>query len=218
MKNKKQESGERGHRDHTAGHGNKEGRQGGGPGERQSLAGEQGAKAETPENSIRSHTEAGEVRGHGSLKDGSSRDQRSEERTTGLHLGDDFRVDPLTGKQDQSVKREGGVANHMGGKTEGNGGGKSSGGAGHGPQSDHKGQSTYNDPHRGNNQNAWIKNKSKGSGSSSGTSGTPDAYKGYEGGTPPGKLKSGGDHMHAGEFPPRTRQNPNEEGSSAGSH
>lgn len=217
MKNTKHESGERGHRDHTAGHGNKEGRQGGGPGERQSRAGEQGAKAEDPTNSTRSHTQPGDVHGNGSLKDGSSRDQRQEDRSTGLHLGDDFRVDPVTGEQNESVRREGGAANHMGGEAEGTGGGKSSGGAGHGPQSHNQAPSTYNDPHRGNS--GWVKSKSSNSSNSnSGTTGNPEAYKGYEGGTPPGKLKSGGDHQHGGQFPPRTRQNPNEEGSSAGSH
>jgi hypothetical protein len=219
MKNMKHHNGERGNRDHSEGHGNKQDRQGGGPGERQSSAGEQGAKAEEPNNSIRSHTEAGEVHGRGTLKDGSSRDQRNEDRATSLHLGDDYRIDPLTGEQNQSVKREGGVANHLGGEAEGTGGGKSSGRAGHGPQSHNQTPSSYNDPHRGNSNSGWVKNKGKSNNSSSGSSsGNPQGYKDYKGGTPPAKLKSGGDHQHGGEFPPRTRQNPNEEGSSAGSH
>jgi hypothetical protein len=220
MKTNKHEPGERGHRDHLRGEGTKNDRQGGGPGERQSRAGEMGAKAEDPDNSIRSHTEAGEVHGRGTLKEGSSRDQRNEERETRLHLGDDYRIDPVTGEQDRFVKREGGVANHLGGEAEGTGGGKGSGGAGHGPQAHNQAPSTYNDPHRGNNQNAWITNKGKSNinNSSGSTSGNPQSYKDYKGGTPPAKLKSGGDHQHGGEFPPRTRQNPNEEGSSAGSH
>ena len=85
MKNIRNQSGERGHRDHTQGSGTKTDRQGGGIGERSSMAGEQGAKAEARDKSIRSHTIAGEVRGAGSLKDGSSNDQVAEERGTGLH-------------------------------------------------------------------------------------------------------------------------------------
>ncbi|MBK0404344.1 hypothetical protein I5M27_15205 [Adhaeribacter sp. BT258] len=218
MKNHKNESGERGHRNHLEGEGTKSDRQGGGPGERSSMAGEQGAKAEETNTGIRSHTSAGDVHGAGSLKDGSSNDQTPEERGTGLHLGDDYRIHKVTGEQDETVRRQTGTTNHEGGKSDGSGGGKSSGGAGHGSQEHKHAPSTYNDPHRGNNPSAWVKNNAKGSSGSSGTSGNPEDYEGYEGGTPPAKLKSGGDHQHGGEFPPRTRQNPNEEGSSAGSH
>ena len=134
MKDTSMESGERGHRDHSKGEGTKADRQGGGPGERSSLAGEQGAKPEEPNNSTRSHTTPGEVHGHGTLKDGSSNDQVAEERGTGLHLGDDYRIDKVTGEQDETIRRQTGTANHQGGDQDGNGGGKSSGGAGHGPQ------------------------------------------------------------------------------------
>lgn len=210
MKDNKFESGERGHRDHSKGEGNKNDRQGGGPGERSSMAGEMGAKADDTTNSTRSHTQAGEVHGHGTLKDGSSNDQTAEERGTGLHLGDDYRINRITGEQNEDVRRQTGTANHEGGKTDGMGGGKSSGGAGHGPQ----GHSHGKDSSGSNNPSA------KSSGSSGANSANVNAkdYKGYEGGTPPSKEKSGGDHQHGGSFPPRTRQNPNEEGSSAGSH
>src|SRR6478735_7923401 len=134
MKDTSMESGERGHRDHSKGEGTKSDRQGGGPGERSSMAGEQGAKAEEPNNSTRSHTTPGEVHGHGTLKDGSSNDQVAEERGTGLHLGDDYRIDRVTGEQDETVRRQTGTSNHAGGKNDGSGGGKSSGGAGYGPQ------------------------------------------------------------------------------------
>ena len=217
MKNKKHESGERGHRDHTAGHGNKDGRQGGGSGEHQSRAGEMGAKAEEPNNSTRLHTKAGDVHGHGTLKEGSRRDQSDEDRF-GLHLGDDYRVSHLTGEQNENVRRQTGISNHEGGKMDGTGGGKSSGGAGHGSQPHKHAPTSYNDPHRGNNQNAWVNTNKGSSKGSSGGKVNAKNYKGYEGGTPSGKLKSGGNHQHGGEFPPRTRQNPNEEGSSAGSH
>src|SRR5689334_2955815 len=130
MKNIRNQSGERGHRDHTEGSGTKSDRQGGGMGERSSLAGEQGAKAEARDKSIRSHTIAGEVRGAGSLKDGSSNDQVAEERGTGLHLGDDYRINRLTGEQNETVRRQTGTANHAGGNKNGIGGGKSSGHAG----------------------------------------------------------------------------------------
>jgi hypothetical protein len=209
MKDHSNKSGERGHRDHTEGSGTKSDRQGGGPGEHNSLAGEQGAKAEDPNESTRSHTEAGEVHGHGTLKEGSSRDQAEEDRF-GLHLGDDYRKDRLTGEQDENVRRQTGTANHEGDEEDGSGGGKSSGGAGHGPQSHTKAPETGRE---GNNPPGKSPE-----GPAAGTNVNPNDYEGYEGGTPPGKLKSGGDHQHGGEFPPRTRQNPNEEGSSAGSH
>ncbi|MFC5270668.1 hypothetical protein [Adhaeribacter terreus] len=209
MKFNKNESGERGHRNHLEGEGTKADRQGGGPGERSSMAGEQGAKAENPNDSIRSHTQAGEVHGAGTLKEGSSRDQANEDRF-GLHLGDDYRKDRITGEQNEDVRRQTGTANHAGGKTDGSGGGKSSGGAGHGPQSH-----THAPDSSGSNNPSSRASSNEGSG---GTNVNTKDYKGYEGGTPPGKLKSGGDHQHGGEFPPRTRQNPNEEGSSAGSH
>src|SRR6478736_3942673 len=186
MKNKF-ESGERGHRDHSQGEGTKSDRQGGGPGERSSMAGEQGAKAEDMNNSTRSHTTAGEVHGHGSLKDGSSNDQVAEERGTGLHLGDDYRIDRVTGEQDETVRRKTGTSNHAGGKNDGSSG--------------------------GNNSTA----KATGNETTGSTKVNSKDYKDYDGGTPPGKLKSGGDHQHGGSFPPRTRQNPNDEGSSAGS-
>ena len=97
MKDTSMESGDRGHRDHSKGEGTKADRQGGGPGERSSMAGEQGAKAEDPDNSTRSHTTPGEVHGHGTLKDGSSKDQPAEERGEGtsLHLGDDYRINKV---------------------------------------------------------------------------------------------------------------------------
>jgi len=209
MKDTSMESGDRGHRDHSKGEGTKGDRQGGGPGERSSMAGEQGAKAEAEDKSTRSHTEPGEVRGHGTLKDGSSNDQVAEERGTGLHLGDDYRIDRVTGEQDETVRRQTGTANHEGGETDGTGGGKSSGGAGHGPQN----HSHDSDSSGSNNQGSRTSGNE-----ASGTKVNPKDYKDYEGGTPPGKEKSGGDHQHGGSFPPRTRQNPNEEGSSAGSH
>ena len=136
MKNTSMESGDRGHRDHSKGEGTKSDRQGGGPGERSSMAGEQGAKAEDENNSTRSHTQAGEVHGHGTLKEGSSKDQAPEERGDGtsLHLGDDYRINKITGEQNENVRRQTGTANHEGGDADGSGGGKSSGGAGHGPQ------------------------------------------------------------------------------------
>jgi hypothetical protein len=209
MKFNKNESGERGQRNHLEGEGNKADRQGGGPGERSSMAGEQGAKAEDKNQSIRSHTQAGEVHGAGSLKDGSSNDQTPEERGTGLHLGDDFRINNQTGEQDENVRRQTGTTNHEGGKSDGSGGGKSSGGAGHGPQGHAHGSNSSGSNNSGNTRS---------SSNAGSTNVNAKDYKGYEGGTPPGKLKSGGDHQHAGSFPPRTRQNPNEEGSSAGSH
>src|SRR5688572_2721087 len=203
MKDNKFESGDRGHRDHSQGEGTKGDRQGGGPGERSSMAGEQGAKAEEENKSTRSHTEAGEVRGAGSLKDGSSNDQVAEERGTGLHLGDDYRVDRQTGQQDETVRRQTGTANHKGGDEDGTGGGKSSGGAGHGPQDkSNSGTSSKTD------------NDSKNQGGSSG----PDKDNGGNANKNPEKGKTGGEHQHGGEFPPRTRQDPNQEGSSAGSH
>jgi hypothetical protein len=211
MENNSNQSGERGHRDHSQGEGTKSDRQGGGPGERSSMAGEQGAKAETDDKSTRSHTEPGEVRGHGTLKDGSSNDQVAEERGTGLHLGDDYRIDRLTGEQDETVRRQTGTANHSGNNNDGSGGGKSSGGAGHGPQS----HTHAPDSSGSNNSSA---ERSSGSEMKMETNVNPKDYEGYEGGTPPGKLKSGGDHQHGGSFPPRTRQDPNQEGSSAGSH
>src|SRR5690606_4395305 len=216
MKFNKNESGERGHRNHLEGEGTKSDRQGGGPGERSSMAGEQGAKAETPDKSIRSHTKAGEVRGAGSLKEGSSKDQPNEERAEGtsLHLGDDYRIHNQTGEQDGDVRRQTGTANHEGGEADGSGGGRSSGGAGHGPQAHHNASSTGREGNRDNNPGANAGNENQ----NSGTDGNPKNYKGYEGGTPPDKFKSGGEHQHSGSFPPRTRQDPNIEGSSAGSH
>lgn len=198
MKNYSMESGERGQRDHSKGEGNKADRQGGGPGERSSMAGEQGAKVEETDNSTRSHTQAGEVRGHGTLKDGSSNDQTAEERGTGLHLGDDYRIDKITGEQNENVRRQTGSANHEGGDANGAGGGKSSGGAGHGPQGNAKDAS------------GQASNDSKNQSNASGNGGS--------GNKNPEKGKTGGDHQHGGEFPPRTRQDPNQEGSSAGSH
>lgn len=210
MKDHKNESGERGHRNHMEGEGTKSDRQGGGMGERSSMAGEQGAKAEDKNNSIRSHTQAGEVHGAGTLKEGSSKDQSNEDRL-GLHLGDDFRKDRITGEQNEDVRRQTGTANHQGGTANGTGGGKSSGGAGHGPQG--------NSHHESSGRNNYVSgSSSSASEMNMNTKVNPKDYEGYEGGTPPGKLKSGGDHQHGGEFPPRTRQNPNEEGSSAGSH
>ncbi|HSI90414.1 MAG TPA: hypothetical protein VK927_04815, partial [Adhaeribacter sp.] len=197
MKNHKDESGERGKRNHLAGEGTKSDRQGGGPSERQSRAGEMGAKAEEEDKSIRSHTEAGEVRGAGTLKEGSSKDQPVEERGEGtsLHLGDDYRIDNLTGEQHEDVRRQTGTANHEGGEADGKGGGKSSGGAGHGPQAHSSAPATGREGNMENKPGANQKNKEK----SSGTDGNPENYKGYEGGTPPDKFKSGGEHMHAGE-------------------
>ncbi len=214
MKDNQHESGERGHRDHTKGEGTKSDRQGGGPSERQSMAGEQGAKAEEERKSTRSHTEAGEVRGAGTLKEGSSKDQPVEERGQGtsLHLGDDFRIHNETGEQDENVRRQTGTANHEGGDADGAGGGKSSGGAGHGPQGNSDNKNSGKD-NSGNSAKASTPKKEN-----SGTDGNPENYKGYDGGTPPDKFKSGGEHQHGGEFPPRTRQDPNVEGSSAGSH
>ena len=211
MKDHSNKSGDRGNRDHSQGSGTKSDRQGGGPGEHNSLAGEMGAKADEPNNSIRSHTQAGEVHGHGTLKEGSSRDQSSEDRF-GLHLGDDYRVNRITGEQDENVRRQTGTSNHSGGTVDGSGGGKSSGGAGHGPQSHSHAKSSGRS---GNNQPG---KSSSSPNASSSTDGNPGNYEGYDGGTPPGKLRSGGDHQHGGEFPPRTRQDPNAMGSSAGSH
>jgi hypothetical protein len=210
MKNIRNQSGERGHRDHTEGTGTKSDRQGGGPGERSSMAGEQGAKAEEENNSTRLHTVAGEVHGAGTLKDGSSNDQTAEERGTGLHLGDDYRIDRLTGEQNETVRRQTGTANHEGGTKDGTGGGKSSGGAGHGPQ---------NWTSVGSTSNAGRSSEQSGN-SSSEMSGNASAgkSKSESGNTPSAKMRTGGKHQHGGEFPPRTRQDPNQEGSSAGSH
>ena len=215
MKDMKNESGERGHRDHSRGEGTKSDRQGGGPGERSSMAGEQGAKAEDKNNSTRHHFVAGEVHGAGSLKEGSSKDKPIEERAEGtsLHLGDDYRIHNVTGEQNSDVRRQTGTANHEGGEADGTGGGKSSGGAGHGPQGHSHAPSTGRAGNSENRPGSTANNDM-----TAGAKVNPKDYKDYDGGTPPGKERSGGDHQHAGSFPPRTRQNPNEEGSSAGSH
>ena len=213
MKNIRNQSGERGHRNHIEGTGTKSERQGGGPAERNSMAGEQGAKMEDCRKSIRSHTVAGEVRGAGTLKDGSSNDQAAEERGTGLHLGDDYRINRLTGEQNETVRRQTGTANHEGGNKNGIGGGKSSGHAGGKAQS-------WTSMGSSVSQSSGVSSSDQVSNASSEMESNANAgkRKAQSGGTPSAKMRTGGKHQHGGEFPPRTRQDPNQQGSSAGSH
>jgi hypothetical protein len=119
-------SGERGETDGSGD--NKLGRQGGGPGEHQSKAGEQGYKSENNYHTTKqgSHTKSGEVRGAGTLKDGSSDDQ---DMKYGYHNGDysDEIKQTRWSRQDSGPGAVTGSANRKGGDEDGRGGGKSSG-------------------------------------------------------------------------------------------
>jgi len=120
-----------GERSDTDGSGdNKQGRQGGGPGEHQSKAGEQGYKSENNHHTTKkgSHTSAGEVRGAGTLKDGSSADQDMKYGYNNADYSDDIQQTRWS-RQDSGPKNSAqtGKANHQGGDMDGRGGGKSSG-------------------------------------------------------------------------------------------
>ena len=122
-------SGER--KSDTDGNGdNKLGRQGGGPGEHQSKAGEQGYKSENNYHTIKKgdHTSAGEIRGAGTLKDGSSADQDMKYGYNNADYSDDIQQTRWS-RQDSGPKNSAqkGQANHDGGDMDGRGGGKSSG-------------------------------------------------------------------------------------------
>ena len=107
---------------------NKQGRQGGGPGEHQSKAGEQGYKSENDYHTIKkgSHTKSGEVRGAGSLKDGSSKDQDWKYGYNNSDYSDDIKHTTWN-RQDSGPGAVTGSANRSGGDEDGRGGGKSSG-------------------------------------------------------------------------------------------
>jgi hypothetical protein len=118
-----------GERSDTDGSGdNKQGRQGGGPSEHQSKAGEQGYKSENNEHTIKkgSATTAGEVRGAGSLKDGSSNDQDWKYGYNNSDYSDDIKQTRFN-RQDSGPGAVTGSANRSGGDEDGRGGGKSSG-------------------------------------------------------------------------------------------
>ena len=107
---------------------NKLGRQGGGAGEHQSKAGEQGFKSENDYHTIKkgSATKAGEVRGAGSLKDGSSSDQDWKYGYNNSDYSDDIKHTTWN-RQDSGPGAVTGSANRKGGDEDGRGGGKSSG-------------------------------------------------------------------------------------------
>jgi hypothetical protein len=107
---------------------NKLGRQGGGPGEHQSKAGEQGYKGENDYHTIQKgdHTHAGEIRGAGSLKDGTSSDQDMKYGYTNADYSDDIKHTTWN-RQDSGPGAVTGSANRSGGDEDGRGGGKSSG-------------------------------------------------------------------------------------------
>ena len=107
---------------------NKLGRQGGGPGEHQSKAGEQGYKSENNYHTIKKgdHTSSGEIRGAGSLKDGSSADQDMKYGYTNADYSDEIKQTRWS-RQDSGPGAVTGSANREGGDKDGRGGGKSSG-------------------------------------------------------------------------------------------
>ncbi|MGV3586016.1 MAG: hypothetical protein ACO1OF_03350 [Adhaeribacter sp.] len=107
---------------------NKLDRQGGGPGEHQSKAGEQGYKSENNYHTTKKggHTKSGEVRGAGSLKDGSSADQDMKYGYNNADYSDDIKQTRWS-RQDSGPGAVTGSANREGGDMDGRGGGKSSG-------------------------------------------------------------------------------------------
>ena len=107
---------------------NKQGRQGGGTGEHQSKAGEQGYKSENNQHTIKkgSATSSGEVRGAGSLKDGSSNDQDWRYGYNNSDYSDEIKHTDWN-RQDAGPGAVTGSANRSGGDEDGRGGGKSSG-------------------------------------------------------------------------------------------
>lgn len=118
-----------GDRGETSGMGDtKQGRQGGGPGEHQSKAGELGYKGENDYHTTKkgSATKSGEVRGSGSLKDGSSNDQDWKYGYNNSDYSDDIKHTTWN-RQDSGPGAVTGSANRKGGDEDGRGGGKSSG-------------------------------------------------------------------------------------------
>ncbi|KAA5544055.1 hypothetical protein [Adhaeribacter rhizoryzae] len=124
---------------------NKLGRQGGGPGEHQSKAGEQGYKSENNYHTIKKgdHTSSGEIRGAGSLKDGSSADQDMKYGYTNADYSDEIKQTRWN-RQDSGPGAVTGSANREGGDKDGRGGGKSSG---------HEGKNNPNNDVRVNKKN-----------------------------------------------------------------
>ncbi|WP_026463413.1 hypothetical protein [Adhaeribacter aquaticus] len=124
---------------------NKLGRQGGGPGEHQSKAGEQGYKSENNFNTNKegSATKSGEVRGAGTLKDGSSSDQDWKYGYNNSDYSDDIKQTRWN-RQDSGPGAVTGSANRKGGDADGRGGGKSSG---------HEGMNNPDNPVKVNKRN-----------------------------------------------------------------